>query len=73
MKTAIIERYHVFGTPNHEFHVLYRGRHIGGDRAYFPDTLQCLTMAQIFAKNRGFTHWRLVDASNRYSVKKGKL
>lgn len=73
MKTATIERYHVRGTSNHEFHILYRGQHIGGNRAYFPDTLQCLTMAMIFAKNRGFTHWKLSDPANRYSLKGGAL
>lgn len=73
MKTATIERYHIFGTCQHERHVLYRGRHIGArNQGYFPDDLQGLESAKQWARAHGFTHYATVNNGKEYG-KRGTL
>ena len=82
MKTATIERYHIYGTMNHGLCVTYRGRVLhwtenGGYSVYAdaPDWGQeSIDAMRKHALNHGFTHCRFVgDWSKARKPVGGKL
>lgn len=67
MKTATIERYHVYGTRNYMLRVMYRGLVLRWwEKGYsvHANMLDCgresIEAAKQHARNQGFTHCRFV-------------
>lgn len=80
MKTATIERYHVWGTPNHCVALWYRGEELtpledGSTvrRQWIPDDVQGVERLRQVAINLGFTHVRYTGEWGRKHPKKQKL
>lgn len=80
MKTATIERYHVWGTPRHNIRVTYRGKTLnhweGLTHSYadMPDSPEAREHCKAYALRQGFDMVRYVgDWSKTTKPKGGKL
>ena len=76
-RTATIQRYHVYGTPNHCLAMFYRDKEITPRRVawslpdWIPDDAAGIEQMRQHAKALGFTHVRFTGWRN--NPKNGKL
>lgn len=81
MKTATIERYHVYGTPRHNLRLTYRGKTVrwrDGIAEVWADAphygVESIDAFRAHAKRQGFTHVRIAgDWSKSAKPSGGKL
>ena len=82
MKTATIERWHCYGTPNHHLYVTYKGRPLQWRDPNFPGLsfafavmvdygAESIEACKAHARRMGFTHVRFAGEWNLNNMPRG--